>query len=141
MAKVTVSVVEPDTLPAVAVIVVGPTARHVASPVLLIVAIPVLDELHVTDEVKSSIALSENVPVAVNCLVVSRPLVGLAGVTAIDERALTVKIASPDLTPSVAVMFVVPTPTAVARPLEPDKLLMVATPAADESHAANIVRS
>ncbi len=140
MAKVTVSVVEPETLPAVAVIVVGPMARQVARPVLLIVAIPVFDELHVTDEVKSSSLPSEKVPLAVNCFVVPRPLVGLIGVRAIDERAFTVRVAEPE-TPRVAVMIVDPAENAVAIPLEPDALLIVATLSTDELHVANTVRS
>lgn len=132
--------VEPETLPVVAVIVVEPTARHVASPVLLIVAIPLFDELHVTDAVKSRVLPSEKVPVAVNCLVVPIPLVGLIGVTAIDESALTVRVVEP-VTPSVAVMLVEPAATADARPFEPDALLTVATAVFEEVHVANGVKS
>lgn len=141
MAKVTVRVVEPEMLPAVAVIVVEPTARHVASPVSLIVAIPVFDEPHVTDVVKSCMLLSEKVPVAVNCLVVPRPLVGLIGATSIDTRAFTVSVVQPDTPPNVAVMVVEPAATAEAKPFEPDALLIVATPVFDELHVANVVKS
>lgn len=140
MAKVTVSTVEPDTLPAVAVIVVVPTVRQVASPVLLIVAISVLEELHVTDEVTSSVLLSEKVPVAVNCLVVPMPLLGLAGVMEIEEIAFTVKVVEPE-TPRVAVMVVGPAANAVASPLEPDASLMAATVVFDELQVVNAVKS
>ncbi len=60
---VTVSVVEFETLPDVAVIVVVPAATGVASPlepaVLLIVATEGSDELHVTDEVRFAFVPSE----------------------------------------------------------------------------------
>jgi hypothetical protein len=57
IAGVTVRAVDPDMLPDVAVIVVDPVATGAADPLelaaLLIVATPVLDELQVTDVVKS----------------------------------------------------------------------------------------
>ena len=60
---VTVSVVEPDKLPEVAVIIVEPAATEEASPleprVLLIAATDVDDELHVTDPVRFCVELSE----------------------------------------------------------------------------------
>lgn len=88
VADVTVNVVEPLTplVGSVAVIVVVPIAMDVAKPLepaalltttfgepvaleiaLLIVAAPVLDELHVTAVVRSCVVPSVNVPVAVNC--------------------------------------------------------------------------
>jgi hypothetical protein len=73
VAGVTVNVVNPDTLPDVAVIVVDPAAAEVASPLvlepatLLMVATPAADEFHVIAAVRSCVVLSENVPVAVNC--------------------------------------------------------------------------
>ena len=67
----TVSVVDPFTLPRVALIVVEPEPTLVARPfepaVLLIVATPVADELQVTVVVMFCVLLSEYVPVAVNC--------------------------------------------------------------------------
>ena len=45
-AAVTVSVVEPETEFEVAVIVVEPWVTAVASPLLLMVAVPVFEELH-----------------------------------------------------------------------------------------------
>jgi fructose-1-phosphate kinase PfkB-like protein len=67
VAGVIVSVVDPETLPDVAVIVVEPAAAEAASPELLIVDTPVLDELQVTVVVRFWVELSENVPVAVSC--------------------------------------------------------------------------
>jgi hypothetical protein len=67
VAGVTVSVEDPDTPPDTAVIVQEPAAVAVASPELLIVETPVLDELQVAEAVRSWVELSENVPVAVNC--------------------------------------------------------------------------
>jgi hypothetical protein len=56
---VTVRVVVPEILPDAAVIVVGPCARAVARPEVLIVATVVLDEVQVTDDVMSFAELSE----------------------------------------------------------------------------------
>jgi len=72
---VTVSVVFPDIVGvltgSMAIIVVVPAATAVASPLepaaLLIVAIDPFEELHVTDDVRFCVVVSENVPVAVNC--------------------------------------------------------------------------
>jgi hypothetical protein len=64
------------------------------------------------------------------------------GVTAIDVSvaAVTVRSADPDMPPDVAVIIVVPAATEVARPLEPDALLIVATPALDELQTTVVVR-
>jgi hypothetical protein len=43
------------------------------------------------------------------------------------------------VTRSVAVMLVVPTATALARPIVPDALLIVATPVLDELQKTNVV--
>ncbi len=67
VAGFTVSAVDPDILPDVALIVVVPAATAATKPELLIVAALVLDELQVTAGVRSCVVLSENVPVAVNC--------------------------------------------------------------------------
>ena len=70
VAGVTVSVVEPVTLPDVAVIVEVPAARQDVSPLepaaLLIVDVVAFEELQVTDAVSASFVPSEYVPVAVN---------------------------------------------------------------------------
>jgi hypothetical protein len=68
-----------------AVIVVDPATTAVAIPVVAIVATVVLVELQVTVAVRSAVELSEYVPVAVNCWVAPTVLLGLAGVTAMDE--------------------------------------------------------
>jgi hypothetical protein len=63
VAGVTDSVVDPDTLPNAAVIVVAPAAAEVATPLepaaLLITAMLVDDELQATAFVKSCVVLSE----------------------------------------------------------------------------------
>ena len=88
VAGVTVRVIDPERLFKVAVIVVDPAAADVASPceptVLLIVAAPVFEELHVTKAVRSCVVLSEKVPVAANCWAVPLAIPGLAGVIAIE---------------------------------------------------------
>lgn len=133
----TVSVVEPDTLPNVALMVVEPAATAAASPALLTVAKAGADELHVTNDVKSWVAAFDKVPVAMNCFVVPDAMVGVVGVTAIDARVATVSVVEPDMLPEVALMVVGPAATAVASPL----LLMVAKPAADELQVTDEVRS
>ena len=116
VAAVTVSVVDPETPPDVAVIVVVPAATGVANPsepaALLIVATPVVDELQVTVVVRFCVVPSENVPVAVNCLVVPLATLGLVGVTAMETSvaAVTVRVVDPDMSPDVAVTVVLPTP-------------------------------
>lgn len=63
VALVTLSVVSPETVPRVALILVEPTATDVASPlepaVLVIVATDTSEELHVTNDVISCVVLSE----------------------------------------------------------------------------------
>ena len=71
-------------LPSVAEIVTGPGDTAAARPVLPIVAHAVSEEAQVTDLVKFSVDPSDNVPVAVNCLVSPTGRLVLAGVTAID---------------------------------------------------------
>ena len=63
VAAVTVSVVDPDVLPDVAVIVVVPAATDVARPLepaaLLMVATPAVNEFQVTDVVRFCVVPSE----------------------------------------------------------------------------------
>ena len=56
-------------------------------PGAVMVATVVSDDAQVTWLVRSSVELSEKVPVAVNCSVSPAGTLGLAGVTAIDWRA------------------------------------------------------
>jgi hypothetical protein len=114
VAEVTVSVVDPDMLPDVAVIVVEPAATEVANPLelaaLLMAATTVADELQVTVVVKSCVVLSENVPVARNCWFVSLTMLGLVGVIAIDMRVaeVTVTVVEPEMFPHFPVIFALP---------------------------------
>jgi hypothetical protein len=121
VAGLTVSVVEPDIVPDVTVIVVVPAATDVAKHPALTDATPVLDELGITCVVRSCVVLSENVPVAMNCWVVPMAMLGFAGVTATDTSVaeVTVSVVLPEVLPDVAVMVVVPAffPYAYAFPL------------------------
>ena len=74
-----VSIAVPETFPEVAVMVTEPTALEVASPPGLMVATALSDELHEDEAVKSCTDPSENVPVALNCLVVPGVMFVLAG--------------------------------------------------------------
>jgi len=125
VAGFTVTVLLPEILPKVAVIVGVPAATAVASPLPLTVATDGSDELQVTSVVISYLVRSEYEPVAVNCWVSPRGVLGLADVTAIEDRMakFTVRAVAPETLPKVAVMVVVPAATAVASPL----LLVVAT--------------
>ena len=78
-------------------------------------------------------------PVAVNCLVLRIGMIGVIGVTEIEDRVaeVTVRVVLPEILPAVAVMFEVPVARAVARPL----LLAVATDVLDELHIACVVMS
>ena len=79
-----VSVVNPLTLPELAMIVVLPAATPVASPAVLMVATNVAAEFHVAELVRFCALPSLKVPVAVNCCVAPFAMEGLAGVTAIE---------------------------------------------------------
>lgn len=130
VALVTVNWVEPETLATVAVIVLLPAEMDVANPALLIVATPVLVELHVAKFVRSCGVPSENIPVAVNCVVVPCAMLELVGVTSMDTSValVTVNPVVPEILPSTALILLLPTVTEVANP----ELLMVATPVLTE---------
>ena len=83
-AAVTVSVVVPEIVPEVALIVVEPVLAALARPAVVIVATVTLEELQVAVLVKFCVVLSLYVPVAVNCSVVPLAIEEFAGVTAID---------------------------------------------------------
>jgi hypothetical protein len=119
VAEPTVRSVLPETVPEVAVMVVVPAARAVASPLLLIVAVAGLDELQVTWVVISWVVPSENVPVTVSCCVDPTAMVGLAGVTVMEDKVpeVTVRVVFPETVPKAAVMVAVPAARAVAKPL------------------------
>jgi hypothetical protein len=137
VAEVTVRVVVPEILPEVAVMVVVPAATAVASPPLLAVATPGFDEFQATWEVISWVDVSEYVPVAVNCWVACRGMLGSVGVTDIEDRVpeVTVRVVLPTVLPRLAVMVAVPAARAVARPL----LFTVATAELDEPQVTSEV--
>jgi hypothetical protein len=144
VAAVTVSSVFPDLIPDVAVITDVPTPIPVARPLVgrplgFTIATPVVPELQVTEAVISCAVPSENVPVAVNCLVRPLAMLGLAGVTVIELKVAAVMVSSvfPDLLPDVAVITDVPAATPVARP----PILMVATPIAPDDQVTDAVIS
>ena len=87
---ITVSIIEVDKLPDVAVIVVRPAAAGVARPlepaVLLMAATSPAEEVQVTAAVRSFVVLSEYVPVAVNCCAVPSVMLGSAGFIEMDTR-------------------------------------------------------
>src|SRR6186713_685444 len=110
VAAETVSVVEPETAPDVAVIVLEPTSAPVARPsepaAFEIVATAVSDELQVTAVVRSCVEASVYTPVAVNCCVVPLAMPGRAGVTSIETSvaAEIVNVVEPETAPEVAVI-------------------------------------
>ena len=138
VAFVTVSVVDPTTLPLVALIVELPAFTAVARPPEVIVATVVVPEAHTTLPVKSCVVVSLNVPVAVNCCVPPTMTEGLAGVTAIDTNtaAVTFNVVDPTMLPLVALIVEVPTFSVVARP----PALIVATVVVPEAHTTLPVR-
>ena len=115
----TVTVVAPDTLlfGSFAVIVTGVlvTATPVASPLTVIDTFVVSDEVHWTMLVTSCVVLSLRVAIAVYCCCRPRAIGALAGVTTMLAMVAleTVSMVLPEIDPSVAVMVVVPGPTAV----------------------------
>ena len=80
---VTVRIVEPATLPNLAVIVEVPTACPCAKPAAVMIATDGEDEIQVTFE-RTCVLLSEKVPAAVNCCVLPLATDGFAGVTVMD---------------------------------------------------------
>ena len=99
------------------------------------VATVALDELHKTEAVRSCVLVSLNVPIAVNCLLVPIAIVEFAGVTASETNvaAVTVSVVLPLTDPEVAVIVVVPVPTAVASPDTPTADTVIA----DDDHVTD----
>lgn len=131
------------TEPDFAVMVVVPAPTLVASPwlpaVLLMVATVGVEELQITEVVRSCVLPSVKVPVPANCWVVPCTIVALAGVTTSETRvaAVTVRVVDP-LTPlEAAVIVVVPIALLVASPV----VLMVATVVCEELQVTEVVRS
>jgi len=137
VAGVTARKVLPDTFPEAAATVTFPAATAVASPLLLTVATPALDVPQVTWAVMSRLVPSEYLPEAANCLVAPSGMLGLAGVTDMEDSvpAVTVRLVFPEIRFEVAVMVVVPAATVAARPL----LLTVATAELDDLQVTLLV--
>ena len=140
----TIRTVEPVT-PRVAPMVVEPAATAVASPckpeALLMVAVPMFDELHATNLVKSWTEPSAKAPVAVNCRFEPATALGLAGVMAMDTGPFTVTMVVPETPARLAMMVAEPRAVAEANPFDPETLLMVATPVFSEDHLTEAVIS
>ena len=138
-AEVTVRAALPETIHEVAVMIGAPAATAVARPLLLTVATKVFDELQVTCVVILKLVPSEYAPVAVNCWVTPAGMLGLAGVTDMEDKVaeVTVRVVLPEILPEMAVMVAVPAEKAVARPL----LLTVTTNVFDELQVTCVVIS
>ena len=143
----TARVVLPVIVPEVAVMIAVPWATAVARPLLSTVATDVLDELQMTCVDISKLVPSTYAPKAANCWVILRGILGLAGVTDMEDKdaEITVRTMVPKEGPvekllgmvEVAVMVVIPGEMAVDRPL----LLTVATDVLDELQVTSVVIS
>ena len=146
-AALTVSVVEPEMAPDIAVMVVCPVLTLVASPlvpaVLLMVAIVKMLDVQVTVPVMFCVLPSVYDPVAVNCVVVPKGIVGIAGVTVIESSAagVTVNVVEPMIDPELAEIVVCPVDTLAACPVLGAVLLTVATVDTELFQATEPVRS
>ena len=124
-----------------AVIDVVPAATPVTSPFTSTVAAAVLEEDHVTFEVRSRLLPSEYAPVAVSCCVVWTARVDTNGDIVMEVRPtlalFTASVADACVVPDLAVTLVTPVVTAVAMP----PVLMVATPESEENQVTDDVRS
>ena len=116
-----------------------PGANPVASPAAEMVATAGVADAQVTWPVRSSVVLSEKVPMAVNDSVVPSVMLGLAGVTAIDCRIAgpTVSNAWPVTPSKVALMEEVPAVNPAATPVAE----MVATAGVADAQVTWFVRS
>jgi hypothetical protein len=142
-AAVTERIVEPVTIPEVALIAAVPVAALCASPVLFTEAVETVSEAHVTVEVRSWVLPSVNVPVALNCCLVPSAMEGFAGATAIEDStaAVTVNVVMPLIDPELAVILAEPVPTLVPSPWVFVALLTAATAGVSEPHCAVLVTS
>jgi hypothetical protein len=137
VAELTFRGADPLTPPKAAEIVGEPTATAVATPTLpdalLMVANAVLLLFHTTSAVMFCVLASLKTPMAVKGCVVSGAIVTLEGPTTIEEMVavVTTSVAVPLTEPRVAVMVVIPFPTACARP---GPVAIVATAVFDEAH-------
>jgi hypothetical protein len=79
----------------------------------------------------------------VNCDFTPFAIAGFGGVTPRDTRlaAVTVKFVEPDRPLNAALIMVEPGPCVVANPFDPGMLLTEATPATEELHVTELVKS
>ena len=153
VAGFTVRVVELETAPDAAVIVVVETAETspaVASPseppALEMDAAETLDDDHVTELVMFAVAPLSYVPVAVNCLVKSSMTEGFDGVMLMETRVagFTVRTVESETIPETAVIVVVAVAAisfVVASPSVPSALEMVAADVLEDAQVTEVVRS
>ena len=123
-----------------AVIVAAPVATAITDPVEETVAVPVLDDDHVTELVKLTVEPSEYTPVASNCCDSPTGTLAAGGdtVTATNTFGSTVITAVPEMSDdgSVAVIVVAPVATAVTKPVEDT----VAVAGVEDDHVTELVR-
>lgn len=137
----TVSVVEPVTVPTVAVMTELPAATPVATPLAVMVATAVVPELQVTAGMEAAestrVLPFVYVAVAVNCSVAPAAIFGVAGVTVTvaTAGAVTVMVTVLEMPPEAAVITEVPVATAVAKP----PAVMVATEVVAEVQVTVVV--
>lgn len=138
VAAVTFSAVEPETPPALAVIIVLPAPVPKASPEPLMVATETTLEVQFT-LVNTCELPSLKLPVAVNCCPAPCTMVGANGVTAIDASvaAVTLRLAEPVIEPEVATTLAVP----LACPVTMPEALTFTTPAGDTLQTTAFVKS
>ena len=143
VAEVTVRVVLAEIVPEgtlmVAVMVAAPEATAVARPLLSTVATDVFVELQVTCVVISWLVPSEYAPDTANCWVSPAGMLGLTGVTDMEDSfpEVTVRAVAPEIVPEAAVMTTTPAAMVVPRPM----LLTVANDVMEEVQATRVVIS
>lgn len=143
VAEVTVRVALAGNPPEVAVMVAVPGAMAVARPWLSTVATDVFAEAQVTCAVRSVLVPSEYAPEAENCWVTPTGMLGLTGVTEMENRVAEVTVTAvapergPEIFPELAVMTTTPAAMAVPRPL----LLTVAKDVLEEVQVTRVVIS
>lgn len=126
----------------VAVINVVPVAREVTSPfepaILLIVATPGTDEVHVARVVRSCVAPSTRVPEAVNCFEVPLAMLAVLGEVKMVATGDVESREVPVMPLNVALMIEVP--GAAMAIASPDEMPTMAMPVSEESQVAKDVR-
>jgi len=117
------------------------SALLVATPAVLTVATPVLDDVHVALSVRFCVLPSLKCPVAVKvCVALLSAITGFCGLTtstcsdAVPE--VTVKVVEPVMPPETALITLVPAATPVANP----SAVIVATVVVTELHVAVLVK-